>query len=119
MKRQFVQALAASACFLVLVATAQAKTINVPADQKTIQAAINAAADGDTVSVSPGTYVENIDFKGKAIQVVSTQGPSMTTIDGSQAGPTVAFVSGEKLFVGAFRIYHYQRLRLIRYILTL
>jgi Right handed beta helix region len=95
MKRRFVQVLTASAFLLVLVATAQAKTINVPADQKTIQAAINAATDGDTVSVSPGTYVENINFNGKAIQVVSTDGPSMTTIDGNQAGPTATFVSGE------------------------
>ena len=95
MKRRFVQALGAGALFLALVATAQATTIHVPADQKTIQAGINAANDGDIVSVSPGTYVENIDFKGKAIQVVSTGGPSMSTINGNQAGPTVVFVSGE------------------------
>jgi Right handed beta helix region/Cep192 domain 4 len=95
MKRRLVRATVGSMFALALVATAQAETISVPAEQNTIQAAINAASDGDTVSVSPGTYVENIDFDGKAIQVVSTQGPSVTTIDGSQAGPTVAFVSGE------------------------
>ena len=32
-----------------------------------IQVGIDAAADGDTVLVLPGTYVENIDFLGKGI----------------------------------------------------
>ena len=45
-----------------LAGPAFASTIHVPADQPTIQAAINAAAKGDTVLVSPGTYVENINF---------------------------------------------------------
>ena len=45
--------------------------INVPADQPTIQSAINASVDGDTVLVADGTYFENINFKSKAITVAS------------------------------------------------
>ena len=47
-----------------------AAVINVPADQPTIQAAINAAVSGvDEVVVAPGTYNEIINFIGKAITV--------------------------------------------------
>jgi parallel beta-helix repeat protein len=74
---------------------AQAAVIRVPADQPTIQAAISAAVNGDTVQVAPGVYVENINFLGKAIQITSDQGPQVTFIDGNQAGPVVTFSSGE------------------------
>ncbi|NQU06741.1 MAG: S8 family serine peptidase [Calditrichaeota bacterium] len=47
------------------------RMISVPDDFETIQAAIDAAEDGDTVLVSPGTYVENINFEGKDITVGS------------------------------------------------
>jgi hypothetical protein len=50
---------------------AGAKTIRVPADQPSIQSAINMAALGDTVLVSPGVYRENINFMGKDIVVGS------------------------------------------------
>ncbi len=72
-----------------------AATINVPADQPTIQAAINAAVTGDTVLVAPGTYKENINFMGKAITVTSSGGAKVTTIDGGLAASVVTFSSGE------------------------
>jgi hypothetical protein len=48
-----------------------ATTINVPAQHATIQAAVNASADSDTVLVQPGTYFENINFRGKNIVLTS------------------------------------------------
>jgi hypothetical protein len=72
-----------------------ASTIRVPADQPTIQAAITAASNGDTVQVAPGTYIENLNFLGKAVRVTSEQGPAVTTVDGNQAGPVITFASGE------------------------
>jgi len=80
---------------LVAVSVASAATINVPADQPTIQAAIMAAANGDTVLVSPGTYTENLNFMGKAITVKSSSGSKSTIVDGNQLGPVVTFISGE------------------------
>jgi parallel beta-helix repeat protein len=77
---------------------AAASTINVPKDQPTVQAGINAANTGDTVLVAPGTYYENIDFKGKAITVAASgSDPSLTTIDGGNKfnTSTVTFQSGE------------------------
>jgi YD repeat-containing protein len=70
-------------------------TIHVPADQATIQAAINAANNGDTVLVSDGTYQENINFNGKAITLSSVNGPSTTIIDGGAIDSVVTFRTGE------------------------
>lgn len=60
---------------------------------ESIQSAIAAASDGDTIEVGPGTYVENINFMGKAISVVGS-GDS-TVIDGNGQGTVVTFNSGE------------------------
>ena len=79
----------------------------VPQDFSTIQAAINASVDGDTVLVSEGTYLENIRYKGKTIVVGSlylTDGDTLhigkTIIDGSKpsnpdSGSVVYFMDGE------------------------
>jgi predicted outer membrane repeat protein len=81
--------------FLCLVRPAGAAIIYVPDDYPTIQGAIDAAVNGDTVIVRPGRYVENIDFMGKAIIVQSEQGAANTVIDGNQVGRVVRFGSRE------------------------
>jgi len=67
----------------------------VPDDFATIQDAIDASIDGDSVMVRPGVYVENIDFLGKAIAVTSADGPSATTIEAAVSGSVVVFRTGE------------------------
>jgi hypothetical protein len=74
-------------------------TINVPGDQSTIQAGIDAASVGDTVLVADGTYKgagnKDLDFKGKAITVQSENGPNNCIIDCEEEGRGFYFHSGE------------------------
>jgi len=84
--------------FLLLVSvptSAYSAVIEVPNDYATIQAAIDAAVKGDIVLVAPGTYVENIDFIGKAISVKSSGGAKVTVIDGNKLGSVVSFENSE------------------------
>lgn len=48
-----------------------------------IDAALGLATNGDIAVVHPGTYVENIDFDGEDIDLVSSQGPATTTLRGN------------------------------------
>ena len=78
------------------------KIILIPYHYPTIQTGIDSANSGDTVLVSPGTYLENINFNGKNIVVASqylttndTSYIRQTIIDGDKKGSVVTFENGE------------------------
>jgi len=74
-----------------------------------IQDAIDAATDSQTVIVCPGTYYENLEFDGKNITVQSTD-PSDSTviastiIDGGGIGEVVTFLGGDTSNLEGFTI---------------
>ncbi len=92
-------------CFLGLLfaGSTNAAVHYVPTDYPNIQTAIDACVDGDTVVVTPDTYLDcNISFKGKAITVQSTDpgDPQIvnTTVIDCQGSPSTrgfVFQSGE------------------------
>jgi len=60
-----------------------------------IQAAIDAAPNGSTIEVKPGTFRECVDFKGKAITLRGVGGAEVTTIDAGGGLHVVSFVNNE------------------------
>jgi hypothetical protein len=60
-----------SIIILALSLNAKATIRNVPVQYSSIQTAINASINTDTVLVQPGTYFENINFRGKKIVLTS------------------------------------------------
>ena len=93
---------------LLAVSTVQAATIHVdiancpgPGDGSeldpycSIQTAIVNAEDTDEIVVAPGTYLETIDFMGKAVWLHSSDGPEVTIIDATGFFHVVQCVNGE------------------------
>lgn len=73
------------------------RTIRVPADYPTIQAALYNASllTIDTVLVSPGTYNEAVTFAGRNAHLLSVAGPGATFLTAPLNSSAVTFSSGE------------------------
>jgi parallel beta-helix repeat protein len=63
--------------FVLSIGAASAATLNVPGNYKTIQGAINAAHNGDTVKVASGTYNENLVISGKKVSLTGSNFPKI------------------------------------------
>lgn len=89
-------ALATSACF--------GAPITVPGDHATIGAAVAAAA-GDVINVSPGTYVENV-VVDKSVSIRGVQGAEVTTVTAASSGflEHVFLVSASDVTISGFTI---------------
>ena len=61
----------------------------------TIQHGIDVSTDGDSVSVSAGNYVENINYNGKNIAVIGEDWET-TIIDGGEVGSVVTISSSSE-----------------------
>lgn len=86
------------------VSSLMGQIIHVPTVQQTIQGAIDVAADGDTIIVQPGKYVENINFSGKnnillgSLTAITgdTSYISQTMIDGGRNGVSVVTIENAR-----------------------
>ena len=79
-----------------------------------IQSAIQAANDGDTVLVHPGRYFENVDFIGKSINLHSLEATSgdssyiaSTIIDGNNSGSCIRIINpAQNISIRGFTLEH-------------
>ena len=94
---QFIRIIAyLSVCLSLLADEVYSKTIQVPQQELTIQAAIDLSTNGDTVLVADGIYTGlgnvNLDFKGKSITVKSANGAQSCVIDCQKVSSSRGFL---------------------------
>ncbi len=85
---------------------AQAATLTVGPTQPytTIQAAVNAANDGDHVVVDAGTYAESVDLQGKDLLFLGAAGAASTVIAPPSGQPGFRVEEGETATIDGFTI---------------
>jgi len=86
---------------VIMPVASDPKTIRVPENYLTIQAAIDAANPGDTIQVASGIYYENLEVY-KSVKLVG-DGNGTTIIDGNGTN-TVVYVTANNVEISGFTI---------------
>ncbi len=94
---------------IMTVSWCHAATLQVPTDYDTIQAAIDASEDGDSIVIQPGHYTENLLIEGLDIILTSTDptDPSVvaaTVVDGQEMGTVIIITNGSTATVTGLTI---------------
>ncbi|HEX6819072.1 MAG TPA: right-handed parallel beta-helix repeat-containing protein [Ktedonobacterales bacterium] len=82
------------------------RTLRVPADYPTIQAAVDAAQAGDLVLVSPGIYHEAVKVKTAGVTIRGTD-RNTVILDGQSQMPNGIFVSGDNVILEDLTAHNY------------
>jgi hypothetical protein len=89
-----------SMAFVGLIASSA--TLRVPTDYATIQAAVDAAAPGDTILISPGVYDESVTIESKT--GLTIKGDVTFTAKGEECCPDIWDEVGKVVIKGPVRI---------------
>jgi len=93
---------------LILSTVAHAQvTYFVPGDYATIQDALNAALDGDTILVQAGSYHEAVVFNGHDVTLIGIDGSDVTAIepDNPPGGTGFRVLLGETVTIQGFQFF--------------
>jgi hypothetical protein len=92
---------------LVFVINASARTLNVPNDYLTIQEAIKASDDGDTIVVGAGVYrlsSGNLSISRKSLTLKGAHGAERTIIKGTGNSPVISIAEESEAVVDGFTV---------------
>lgn len=79
----------------LVIATAPAEVLRVPADFPSVGLALLGASPFDTVLVTPGSYVENLIWPATSgIKLISQAGAAVTILDGGAEETVIGIYSG-------------------------
>jgi parallel beta-helix repeat protein len=94
-----------AACVSALIPRVSASELKVGGEGKysTISAAVKAANAGDTILVTPGTYVENVAVD-KPVKIVSTNGAQATVVKASDTSKDVFLFGSTEITLQGFTV---------------
>lgn len=90
--------------FTFRVGIVRARTITVPDDYPTIQAAVNAASPGDSIIVRSGTYTENVKVNKDHLTMESESGANSTIVQAPNFNGDVFEVTANNVNIIGFMI---------------